>query len=257
MLLKLSNEDQTLRTFRRSIGFGKYIEENLIQLMIFAKNEHVIATTIQLLVNLTLPIECLYSVDLMSRTEAGRLNISDICQLLTVNKKCFTDMRLIRAIVEYLRNILEKDPRLSQDQCYSINNCLLLLRNVLHIPEANISGEKATNGLTSSAVAVQNQVLWNLFTLSIDKLLIHLMSCPQRGYFGVAMVQLIALMYKDQHISTLQKLLNMWFEASISDSSEDFESNTTPLKQGSGNSSPMLTSDSSDNGGSDIFIMFF
>lgn len=71
------------------------------------------------------------------------------------------------------------------------------------------------------------------------------------------MVQLIALMYKDQHISTLQKLLNMWFEASVSDSSEEFESNTTPLKQGSGNSSPMLTSDSSDNGGSDIFIMFF
>lgn len=254
MLAKLSNEDQALRTFRRSIGFDKYIEKNLIPLMIFAKNEHIIATTIQLLVNLTLPIECLYSVDLMSRTEAGRLNISDICQLLTVNKKCFTDMRVIRAIVEYLRSILEKDPRLSQDQCYSINNCLLLLRNVLHIPEANVSGEKTTNG---TAVAVQNQVLWNLFTLSIDKLLIHLMSCSQRGYFGVAMVQLIALMYKDQHISTLQKLLNMWFEASVSDSSEDFESNTTPLKQGSGNSSPMLTSDSSDNGGSVLFTIYF
>lgn len=249
MLARLSTEDRTLRTFRRSIGFGKYIEKNLVPLMIFTKNEHLMATTIQLLVNLTLPIECLYSVDLMSRTEAGRLNISDICDLLTVNKKCFTDMRLIRAIVEYLRGILEKDPRLSQDQCYSINNCLLLLRNVLHIPETNRSVEKTTN----SAVAVQNQVLWNLFTLSIDKLLIHLMSCPQRGYFGVAIVQLIALMYKDQHISTLQKLLNMWFDASVSDSSEDFESNTTPLKQGSGNSSPMLTSDSSDNGGSKFF----
>lgn len=219
--------------------------------MIFARNEHVIATTVQLLVNLTLPIECLYSVELMSRTEAGRLNIADICNLLTVNKKCFTDIRVIRAIVEYLRSILEKDPRLSQEQCCSINNCLLLLRNVLHIPEA--SGDKTVISVNTAAgtaaVAVQNQILWNLFTMSIDKLLIHLMSCPQRGHFGVAMVQLIALMYKDQHISTLQKLLNMWFEASVSDSSEDFESNTTPPKQGSGNSSPMLTSDSSDNGG--------
>lgn len=250
MLSNLSNEDQTLRTFRRSIGFDKYIENNLIPLVIFAKNESIIATTIQLLVNLTLPVECLYSIDLMSRTEAGRLNISDISNLLTVNKKCFTDQRVVRAIVEYLRSILKKDSRLSQDQCNSINNCLLLLRNVLHsTPETSEIGKNTTNDTTSSAVAVQNLVLCNLFTLNIDKLLIHLMSCPQRGNFGVAMVQLIALMYKDQHISTLQKLLHIWFDATLSDSSEDFESNTTPPKQSSGKSSPMLTSDSSDNGG--------
>lgn len=42
------------------------------------------------------------------------------------------------------------------------------------------------------------------------------------------MVQLIAVMYKDQHVGTLQKLLNSWFEASLSESSEDNESNTSP-----------------------------
>jgi timeless len=42
------------------------------------------------------------------------------------------------------------------------------------------------------------------------------------------MVQLIALTYKDQHVGTLQKLLNVWFEASFSESSEDNESNTSP-----------------------------
>lgn len=66
------------------------------------------------------------------------------------------------------------------------------------------------------------------------------------------MVQLIALMYKDQHVGTLQKLLNTWFEASLSDSSDDNESNTSPPNQNSGDSSPMLTSDptsdSSDSG---------
>jgi timeless protein len=60
-------------------------------------------------------------------------------------------------------------------------------------------------------------------------------------------------MYKDQHVGTLQKLLNHWFEAvSHTESSEDNESNTSPPKQCSGDSSPMLTSDptsdSSDNG---------
>lgn len=70
------------------------------------------------------------------------------------------------------------------------------------------------------------------------------------------MVQLIALMYKDQHVGTLQKLLNMWFENSLSESSDENESNTSPPppNQLSGDSSPMLTSDptnsdSSDNGG--------
>lgn len=74
-------------------------------------------------------------------------------------------------------------------------------------------------------------------------------------YWGVTMVQLIALMYKDQHVGTLQKLLNLWLEASFSESSEDNESNTSPPDQNSGDSSPVITSDptsdSSDNGGSD------
>ncbi|CAH0749022.1 unnamed protein product [Diatraea saccharalis] len=68
------------------------------------------------------------------------------------------------------------------------------------------------------------------------------------------MVQLIALFYKDQHVVTLHKLLNMWLEATLSDSSEDNESNTSPPDRGSDDSSPMLTSDptsdSSDTGGS-------
>lgn len=42
------------------------------------------------------------------------------------------------------------------------------------------------------------------------------------------MFSLSALMYKDQHVSTLQKLLNLWFEvATLSESSDDNESNTS------------------------------
>lgn len=47
------------------------------------------------------------------------------------------------------------------------------------------------------------------------------------------MVQLIALLYKDQHVVTLHKLLNMWLETSLSESSEDNESNTSPPNRGS------------------------
>lgn len=51
-------------------------------------------------------------------------------------------------------------------------------------------------------------------------------------YWGVTMVQFIALIYKDQHVSTLHKLLNLWLETSLSESSEDNESNTSPPNRG-------------------------
>lgn len=243
MYAKICCEDQTLRTFRRSLRFGHYIKRTLIPLLMSTKKEPIVELTMRLMVNLTLPIECLYSVDIMSRTEAGRQNIAEIGKMLAVTKRSFANIRAVRAVVDYLRCILEKDTRLSSGQCQNINNCLILLRNVLHIPETE---PRANND--SETYAVQNQILWNLFSLSIDKLLIHLMSCAQRASFGIAMVQLIALLYKDQPVNTLQKLLSTWFDASLSESSDDYESNTTPMKAASGNSSPMLTSDSSDGG---------
>lgn len=83
----------------------------------------------------------------------------------------------------------------------------------------------------------------------------------KRYYFSrsTPLVQLIALVYKDQHVSTLERLLNLWLESSLSESSEDNESNTTPHNHQDGNgccSSSVLTStepnstdDSSDGNG--------
>nr|AFS34623.1 timeless [Clunio marinus] len=241
---KLSMEDHTLRTYRRAIGFGQNVKRDIVPLLISAKDPEIRDSAVRLMVNLTVPIECLLSVEILSQTEIGRHTIYELNRLLYTIKEVFVDLKATKAIIEYMKSILEADHKLSVAQCESINNCLLLLRNILHIPE-HIHQQK-------SHTSMQNQILWNLFTQSIDKLLIHLMSCPQKSFWGVAIVQLIALMYKDQHVGTLQKLLNHWFEASQTDSSDDNESNTSPPKQSSGDSSPMLTSDptsdSSDNG---------
>lgn len=171
----------------------------------------------------------------MSQTEAGRMTIFELNKLLYSSKEAFNELRSTKAVVDYMKNILEKKTKLSIEQCDCVNNCLLLLRNILHIPEFTIFCQNN----------MQNQIIWNLFTQSIDKWLIYLMSCTQKAYWGATMVQLIALMYKDQNVSILHKLLNVWFEGS--ESSDDNESNTCPP-------SPMVTSDptsdSSDNGGS-------
>jgi len=131
---------------------------------------------------------------------------------------------------------------LSPDECEGVSDGLLLLRNILHIAHKD--------------AGLQNQILWNLFAHSMDKILLHLMTCSQKNKWGIALVQLIALIYKDQHVSNLQKLLNEWLENSMSESSEDNESNTSPpdpaASRGDSSSEPTLTSDptsdSSDTG---------
>lgn len=183
----------------------------------------------------------------MLKTDIGRHTIFELNKLLIHTKESFTDSKATKAVLDYIKLMLEMDVKLSIKNCENVNNRLLLLRNILHIPEQL---HQNCYGLTNTSM--QNQIVWNLFTQGIDKMLLYLMSCPQRAHWSVTMVHLIALMYKDQHVSTLQKLLNIWFDASVSESSEDNESNTSPSKQCSGDSSPMLTdptSDSSDNGG--------
>lgn len=247
---KLTCEDQTLRTFRRALGLGHYVQNDLIPFLINVKDPKLIDIMIRILVNLTMPVECLFSTKVMMRTEIGRHTVSDLTALLTCCKESFTDARATRAVVEHMKNVFDKGNKLLFEQCDSINNCLLLLRNILHIPEH--TGQNASER-KHHTVSMQNKIIWHLFMMSIDKLLLFLMSCSQRDFWSITMVQLISVMYKDQQASTLQKLLNVWLEDALSDSSDDFESNTTPpQKENSCDSSPALTSDptsdSSDNG---------
>lgn len=261
-------EDVTLRSYRRAIGFGGNIKKDLIPLLTCVKddarnNTKIIDAVVKILVNLTIPVEYLLPLEAMSRSDVGKHTIFELNKLLTSSKEAFTDSRSTKVIMDHIKFIVESDLELNLEYCESINNCLLLLRNILHIPEV-----KSVQSSPLAHSSMQNQIIWNLFTQSIDKVIIYLISCPQKVsltlrrhklihslqmFFGVTMVQLIALLYKDQHVGTLQKLLNLWLEASLSESSEDNESNTSPPEQGSDDSSPIITSDptsdSSDGGG--------
>lgn len=231
------------------------MQNDLIPFLINVKDPKLIDIMIRILVNLTMPVECLFSTKVMMRTEIGRHTVYDLTMLLTNCKESFTDARATRAVVEHMKNVIDNGNKLLYEQCDSINNCLLLLRNILHIPENNSNGMGLSIERKNHTTSMQNKIIWHLFMISIDKLLLFLMSCSQRDFWSVTMVQLISVIYKDQQASALQKMLNVWLEDALSDSSDDFESNTTPpQKENSGDSSPVLTSsyptsDSSDNGG--------
>lgn len=257
ILSNILSEDKYLRAYRRSLSHGNNVQKDLIPLFIHAKEDKTVELLIQILVNITIPIECLLNVDLISRTDYGRYTVFDINNLLATAKVAFTDLRVSKALFDFLKknSEVELKENLSEQQRTNVSNCLLLLRNILHIPEDNGYLPQTYGPSTHS---VQNQILWNIFSQSVDKIIIKFMTILDAGSWGVTMVQLVALLYKDQHIVSIQKLLNNWLEAaSSSESSEDNESNTTPPdRAGSEDSSAMLTSsdstsDSCDNSGGD------
>lgn len=127
--------------------------------------------------NLTIPIECLLSVDVISRNDFGRHTIFEINNLLSSTKVAFTDQRATKVVIDFLKKNVdfEQKTKLSKEQCTNISNSLLLLRNILHIPEEPSSHSPNYSGPPH---AVQNQILWNIFSQSIDKVLIKLMIIP-------------------------------------------------------------------------------
>lgn len=170
IMCKLAMEDHTLRTYRRAIGFGQNVKKDIVPLLVNAKDSTIIDTVVRLMVNLTVPIECLLSVEVknrMSKTEIGRHTIYELNRLLYTSKEVFVDLKVTKAIIDHMKSILETN-KLSLSQCESINYCLLLFRNILHIPECIQEHQQPYTSM-------QNQIIWNLFTQSIDKLLIHLM----------------------------------------------------------------------------------
>ncbi|CAG2056055.1 unnamed protein product [Timema podura] len=211
ILQKLQSEDKVFCAFRRTLGFAQVIKKDLLPLFINVKDVKIVDAVLKILVNLTLPVECLLRTDMLCKTDAGRITVFEVNHLLITCKEAFVDPRCTSRLVGYMRGFLDKlllgtgEPFKSLNQP-STNQCACALQ-----PEAS-----------------------------------------RQAYWAVTMVQVIALMYKDQRVGTLQKMLNQWFESSLSDSSEDEESNTSPSEQNSGASSLLTsdpTSDSSDNGG--------
>lgn len=115
-------------------------------------------------------------MDTVTNTDVGRHTLYELMQLLTSSKEAFSDGRSTKAITDHIKYIMETDVELNVEQCDGINNCLLLLRNILHIPEY---GSTIVN-CPLPHPSVQNQIIWNLFTQSIDKIIIYLLSCSQR-----------------------------------------------------------------------------
>ncbi|XP_046676926.1 protein timeless-like isoform X1 [Homalodisca vitripennis] len=246
ILSRLYKEDKYVRAFRCVISNSQVLKKDLLPLFYNVKNDYkILDLIIEILENLMIPVECLLPIDIMIKEDAGRSTIYQLNWLLTACKEAFLNPCATKSVIDYMKLIIKKEQQLTSEGSNSISLCLVLLRNLLHIPEVR-------GGAPGGGASHQNQIIWHLFTQHVDKVLIQLMSCGRRRQWGSYIVQLISLLYKDQHSNTLYKLLNIWCDTALTESSEDDESNTSPQDQASGDSSSMATSDpTSDSSDSD------
>eukprot|EP00090_Calanus_glacialis_P039865 TRINITY_DN6942_c0_g1_i1.p1 TRINITY_DN6942_c0_g1~~TRINITY_DN6942_c0_g1_i1.p1 ORF type:complete len:1224 (+),score=288.91 TRINITY_DN6942_c0_g1_i1:40-3711(+) len=234
---RLNEEDKNLRTYRRALAFSQMVQKDLVPILVNSMhNLEVFDAVIRLMVNLTVPVECLCPLEILTKSAVGRQTIYELSNSLLKTKEVFRDSRTTRVIMERLSRYATKD-KISSMEVTLVNNCLLLLRNILHIPDGQ-------NKNLKQKCSSSNQIMWNLFAQNLDKILLDLIKNNMSSIWCTSVVQLIALVYKDQHVITLQKLLQNFLESSLSESSEDNESNTSPQYQ-NGSCSP-TTDDSSD-----------
>lgn len=257
IISKLCEDDSTTRSYRRALVFSHIIQKDLVPILLEAKdNLQIFNAVVRLLVHFTTPIECLFSPVDLSESEDEQQAVFELQQHLSEAKNIFLDPRVTRCILEYLEKVANKENKDSDPEILQgAKSCLTLIRNILHIPTDNPSGgssPSSSSSVNQKQSSRQNQILWNLFSHNFDSIIISLIGHQFLSEWCTSLMQLIALIYKDQHVHNLQRLLHLWLETSISESSEDNESNTSPQPQGC--SSPVLTStdptdDSSDSNG--------
>ena len=172
----------------------------------------------------------------------GQQTMLELSNSLMRTKEVFTDQRITRGIMQQLSSYAAKEKELSKEEISLVNNCLLFIRNILHVPSRKSSH--------------QNQIMWNLFSQNLDKTILDLISHPNSGEWCVSTVQLVALVYKDQHVVTLQKLLQNFLESNLCESSEDNESNTSNQYQpGFCSASSEYSSEQASRGTSSPFMV--
>ncbi|XP_065307898.2 protein timeless isoform X2 [Dermacentor albipictus] len=189
----------------------------------------------RVLLRLTTPVECLIPMDLALQSKTAMEAIQNLHKLLLETKRSFLDVRSTESImrvlkakmrtvrpVEKLGKLWDQEPKdLTENDLEGLSNSLVLMRNLLHVPDKT---ESSRFGITEDTfddwLSVHNKLIWNLFVHGLDGVLILMLNSVYKVNWAVIVVQIIALLYKDQHLISTS--------TSNSESSEDdIESNTS------------------------------
>ncbi|XP_054721438.1 protein timeless-like isoform X2 [Uloborus diversus] len=237
----LQNEDVVNRNVRLALHICDTVTNDLVPIIIYEKDPKIRAIGIRILVSLSMPVECLLPIeDIRNDTKSQNVRKKLILCTFTI-KKAFLDACATLSLVSMMREAMIRAEKhsnaLEKEECIHLKNCLVLLRNLLHIPEDAKSSKESRLCLTHW-LAVQKKLIWNIFVQGIDGALLMMLNSKYRTHWTEPLAFIIAQIYRNQNVSKIHQALGMI--SSPSDSSEDDEGS-----DGSKNSSASMSSEPS------------
>ena len=97
--------------------------------------------------DLTTPLECLFACpNIEGNSEEGAYAIYELKQHLSDIKSVFLDPKFAKTILRHMTRILEKgDANMTMSEKHVLVNCVVLLRNILHIPDEGLQIRKGNS----------------------------------------------------------------------------------------------------------------
>jgi timeless protein len=265
---ELADQPSTSDSFRIRISECKLVESHLLHIMSteHADDQQIISCSLRILVKLTLPLECILAFGECESCFNSCNRFHCLHDLLLQYKKVFLiNSSATAALVKLIRiNCTHENfhdyENSSQNELSLVNDVLLLLRNLLHVPDSsdfhrfqpftpNRDYEKhqAAGIYQSSREEWQHcyrKTVWNLLVQGLDAALLSLLNHPQHKFLNPGIVQLISLMFKELNVVQMQAALQSG-RANMDISDDDDEQSDSSSSVQRSSSSSCLSSDSS------------
>nr|ARM65416.1 timeless A variant [Acyrthosiphon pisum] len=209
---KLNSSERSATHLRQIIGFSQLLSQHLIPMFIAVNNDNIIDILLKILVSLISPIESLMLVG-----ENGDNSVLlGLNWMMSMSKAAWANLKAIKRIMEIIKEHMKKLSSCpagctNNYSISSISDCLRLIKNILHIPHEQY----------------ENTILWMFFSEQFDEIIISLIANSNRGHWAVLIIELIALIFKNQHVEQMSKQFIKMNETKKFDSSEDNESNSS------------------------------
>eukprot|EP00094_Tigriopus_californicus_P007121 TCALIF_06856-PA protein Name:"Similar to TIMELESS Protein timeless homolog (Homo sapiens)" AED:0.06 eAED:0.06 QI:44/0.83/0.71/0.85/0.83/0.71/7/0/1087 len=193
-LIRFLRRDDENHEIRRRLGQIQVVQSDLIPLMRdYAQESDLFELVLRLLVNLTNPEILLFREEL-PEDKLTRHYYLQLQRIRQDYKRAFVDELLWQRNQERMMKILEMDPAdRSEDDQFTIERILILLRNMLQVPSNAASEQRMDDD-----ISIHDQVLWVLHKSGMAELLLFMASSSQESQFCLHVVEIISLMLREQ-----------------------------------------------------------
>ncbi|XP_048747484.2 protein timeless-like isoform X2 [Ostrea edulis] len=220
ILAQLKDEDPQHRTTRRQLHYSHLVEKDLCAMIKYLKDEpEIFSLVVRILANLTQPVESLVQSSGYSMTEATQTTLSwqnGVESSLHHYRSLLVERCILLSILEEIHTLVEECEGypLLEENCETINQSLLLLRNLLHFPSSDEDNSSKEH----------EKFLRLLFECDFTERLMELLQLPQTEYWTVTVVQLVTLLFKG-HVGEmfLHNVTDSDSVSSVPEKLEDFQ----------------------------------